>query len=238
MQRKIKKIVITVVVLCVLGIPAGRHWYNNHAIKFEDTNMKKLIASACKEVYSEQLNITPNDMKKVKVLNIGYAGYYDTLKDLKWCTELETLQIDMGVYESSEAAYEIAQGETPDDVKEEKVKQFEEELGKILPKLKKLKVVYIAGDGGCEWNSLNFLKKCTQIKELWIYKFEISDYSTVKECKSLEKIIIFNSSIKNAEDIIGIEHLKWIGLVNTPLSENSEEIKKLQEVYPNAKIEY
>ena len=234
MQRKIKKIVITVVVLCVLGIPVGRHWYNNHAIKFEDTNMKKLMASACKEVYSEQLNITPNDMKKVKVLNIGYAGYYDTLKDLKWCTELETLQIDMGVYESSEAAYEIAQGEAPDDVKEEKVKQFEEELGKILPKLKKLKVVYIAGDCGCEWSSLDFLEDCNQIEAISMYHLNVTDYSVLKKCENLKKIVFFDCPISKADDLIGLEHLEWIGISGTPLAQDEEEMKKLKEAYPNA----
>ena len=237
MQTKVKKIIITFIVLCAIGIPVGRHWYNHNAVKFKDITMEKVIANACGKSYSEGVKITPEDMKKIKKLDIGYVGYYNTLEDLKWCTNIETLNIN-GKPGECDYTYKLFQGKKPEKLEKKKIHQFEEELGEILPKLKKMKSFRMVSGYGCEWNSLNFLKKCTQIKELWIYKFEISDYSTVKECKSLEKIIIFNSSIKNAEDIIGIEHLKWIGLVNTPLSENSEEIKKLQEVYPNAKIEY
>ena len=238
MRSKIKKIVITVIVLCAIGIPAGKHWYNNHAIQFKDENMKKIIASLCYKTYNEDLEITPKDMKKIVNLDIGYTGYYDTLEDLKWCTELKKLYIDMGVYESSEAAYQIAQGKVPEEVTEEKVKQYEKELGKVLSKLEKLEVIKIASDEGCTWKSLNFLEGCNQIEELWMYEFAVDDYSVLKQCKSIKKIIIFNSSIENAEDMIGLEHLEWIGLVNTPLSDNPEEIKKIKEAYPNIKLEY
>ena len=234
MQSKIKKIVITIVVLCVIGIPVGKHWYNNHAIQFKDENMKKVIANLCYKSYNEDTKITPEDMKKVVNLDIGYTGYYDTLEDLKWCTELKKLYIDMGVYESSEAAYRIAQGEVPEEVTEEKVKQYEKELGKTLPKLRNLKEIYIASDEGCNWESLNFLKGCNQIEKISMYHFNVTDYSVLKQCKSLKRIVFFGCPISKADDLIGLENLEWIGVSGTPLAEDKEEWNKLKEAYPNA----
>ena len=237
MRSKIKKIIITVIVLCAIGIPAGKHWYNNHAIQFKDENMKKLIASLCYKPYSEDLKITPKDMEKVVNLDIGYAGYYDTLEDLKWCTNLKSLLIN-GKPGEYDYVYKVFKGKVPEGVTEEKVNQFEKELGEILPKLTRLKKVRIVSKYGCHWNSLDFLEGCNQIEELWMDEFAVDDYSVLKQCKSIKKIIIFNSSIENAEDMMGLEHLEWIGLVNTPLSDNPQEIKKIKEAYPNIKLEY
>ena len=237
MQSKIKKIIITVIVLCAIGIPAGKHWYNNHAIQFKDENMKRLIASLCYKPYSEDLKITPKDMEKVVNLDIGYAGYYDTLEDLKWCTNLKSLLIN-GKPGEYGYVYKVFKGKVPEGVTEEKVNQFEKELGEILPKLTRLKKVRIVSKYGCHWNSLDFLEGCNQIEELWMDEFAVDDYSVLKRCKSIKKIIIFNSSIKYAEDMIELEHLEWIGLVNTPLSDNPKEIKKIKETYPNIKFEY
>ena len=238
MRSKIKKIIITVIVLCAIGIPVGKHWYNNHAIQFKDENMKKLIASLCYKTYNEDLEITPKDMKKIVNLDIGYTGYYDTLEDLKWCTELKKLYIDMGVYESSEAAYQIAQGKVPEEVTEEKVKQYEKELGKVLPKLKNLKELYISSNGGCTWESLDFLEGCNQIEKISMYHFKVTDYSVLKQCKSLKMIVFFGCPISRADDLMGLENLEWIGIRDTPLVNNPEELKKLKEAYPDAEYRY
>ena len=160
MRNKIKKIVITVIILCVIGIPVGKRWYNHHAIQFKDENMAKLMANICHKTYDEEMEITPEDLKKKYALDIGYVGYYDTLEDLKWCKNLELLYIDLGVYESNDAAYVIAQGEAPGEVTKEKVKQYEKELGKVLPKMKNLKELYIASNKGCMWESFDFLEDC------------------------------------------------------------------------------
>ena len=234
MQSKIKKVVITLVILCVIGIPVGKHWYNNHAIQFKDENMKKVIANLCYKPYSEDLKITPKDMKEIDVLNIGYVGYYDTLEDLKWCTGLETLDIDMGMYEACDAVYQIAQGEVPEEIAEEKVKQYEKELGKVLPKLKNLKELYIASNGGCTWESLDFLEDCNQIEKISMHDFKVTDYSVLKQCKSLKRIAFFNCPISKADDLIGLEKLQMIGVSGTPLAEDKEEWNKLKEAYPNA----
>ena len=234
MRSKIKKIIITVIVLCAIGIPVGKHWYNNHAIQFKDENMKRVIANLCYKPYSEDLKITPEDVKEIDVLNIGYVGYYDSLEDLKWCTELEMLDIDMGMYEAWDAVYQIAQGEVLEEVTEEKVKQYEKELGKVLPKLKNLKELYISSNGGCTWESLDFLEGCNQIEEIFMYDFKLTDYSMLKQCKSLKRIVFFGCPISKADDLIGLENLEWIGISGTPLAKDEEELKKLKEVYPDA----
>lgn len=238
MRTKIKKIVITVIILCAIGIPVGRHWYNNHEIDFKDANMEKLMREYCKKTYSEDMKITPNDMKKVRYMELGYVGYYDTIVDLKWCKELEELKINMGVYEPNEPAYQIAQGEMPEEVTEEKVKQFEEELGEILSKLKELKRLKIANKYGCEWENLDFLEGCGQVEELTLYDFQVTDYSILKQCKSLKKVVFFDCPISKAEDLMGLENLEWIGIRDTPLANNPEELKKLKEAYPDAVYKY
>lgn len=238
MRNKIKKIVITVIILCILGIPCGRYWYNNHKIEFKDVNMAKLMAEYCGKTYSEDMKITPNDMKEVRYVELGYVGYYDTLVDLKWCKELEELKINMGVYESNEPAYQIAQGEMPEEVAEEKVNKFEEELGKILPKMKQLKKMEIISKYGCEWGNLDFLEECGQIEELTLYDFQVTDYSILKQCKSLKKVVFFDCPISKAEDLMGLENLEWIGIRATPLANNPEELKKLKEAYPDAVYKY
>ena len=45
MQIKIKKIIITVIVICAIGIPLGMRIYNKSAVEFKDENMKKVMAS-------------------------------------------------------------------------------------------------------------------------------------------------------------------------------------------------
>ena len=233
MRSKIKKIVITIIVLCIIGIPVGKHWYNNHAIQFKDENMKKLIASLCYKPYSEDLKITPKDMEKVVNLDIGYAGYYDTLEDLKWCTNLKSLLVN-GKPGDYDYVYKVFKGKVPEEVTEEKVNQFEKELGKILPKLPELKRIRIVSKYGCEWNSLDFLEGCKQIEELSIHQFKVTDYSVLKQCKSLKKIAFFYCPISKVDDLMGLENLEYIGISGTPLAENPEELNKLKEAYPDA----
>ena len=120
MRSKIKKIVITAIILCAIGIPAGKHWYNNHAIQFKDENMAKLMAKYCKKTYSEDMEITPNDMKEIVSVDIGYAGYYDTLEDLKWCINLEVLKIN-GKPGEDDYVYKLFKGKVPEKLAEKKL---------------------------------------------------------------------------------------------------------------------
>ncbi|MGN0395176.1 MAG: hypothetical protein ACI4EF_07425, partial [Coprococcus sp.] len=118
------------------------------------------------------------------------------------------------------------------------VEQYEKELGKVLPKLKNLKKIWITGDYGCEWKSIDFLKRCEQIEEISFTRFKATDYSVLKKCKSLRRISLLGSNVTSARDLIRIEKLENLSVRNTPLAENPEEVKKLEMAYPNAEIKY
>ena len=234
MQRKIKKVIIIVVVLCVIGILVGKHMYSKSEIKFKDKNMENVMVGSC-ERQSGDYTRSHENLDKLKYLTIGFVGYYDTLEDIKWGKNIEQLQINVktGEYDY-EPVYEIAQGKIPQELTQNKVSQFEKELENNLPKLKKLREIYVVSDYGCEWNSLDFLEGCDQVEEITLGKFKITDYSVLKQCKSLRKITFFDCPISKADDLIGLEHLEWIGISGTPLAQDEEEMKKLKEAYPNA----
>ena len=161
--------------------------------------MAKLMAEYCGKTYSEDMKITPNDMKEVRYVDIGYIGDYNTLEDLKWCTNIEGLYLNGKIGErKNEPAYKIAQGEMPEEVAEEKVNKFEVEIGKILPKMKQLKKMEIISKYGCEWENLDFLGGCGQVEELTLYEFQVTDYSILKQCKSLKKVVFFDCPISKA----------------------------------------
>ena len=87
---------------------------------------------------------------------------------------------------------------------------------------------------------MDFLNDCEQIKEISLIKVKMTDYSVLKQCKSLEKIDFYGAQIERAEDLdlTGLEKLKCISILDTPLAENLEEVKKLKEAYPDVDIEY
>ena len=240
MQIKIKKIIITVIVICAIGIPLGMRIYNKSAVEFKDENMEKVMVYASTNEHGGD-GTSRQNLSTIKKLRLGYVGYYDTLEDLKWAKNVEEIEINVKppMYEK-EPAYEISKGKEPKEVSKEKVKQYEEELGKILPKLKQLKVLVIVSDYGCEWNTLDFLNDCEQIKEISLIKVKVTDYSVLKQCKSLEKIDFYGAQIEKSEDLdlTGLENLKHISISNTVLAENQEEMKKLQKKYPDVEIYY
>ena len=240
MRSKIKKIIITVIVLCAIGIPVGKHWYNSHEIQFKDENMRRnmVLTSGYRHGGYETSHENLNEIKR---LWLGYIGYYNTLEDLKWAKNVEEIEINVQppIYEW-EPAYVISKGEVPEEVSKEKVKQYEKELGKILPKLKKLKEVSVVSDYGCEWDSIAFLKDCDQIEDLSLIRFKVKDFSVLKQCKSLESISLCGAQIEKAEDLdlTGLKRLRYLYISDTPLAENLEEVKKLQETYPQVEIYY
>ena len=115
---------------------------------------------------------------------------------------------------------------------------MQQELGKVLPKMKKLKWFMLSREGEVEWTSVEFLKDQKSIEELWICNCKATDYSVLKTCISLKEIKIEDSELSRAEDLIGLDNVEHFYLRETPLAENPEEIKKLQEAYPEADIYY
>ena len=241
-----KKVIITIViVVLVLGGIIGKYAFekaqevhDNSVVEFKDETMGQVLCNSCH--WSDEItlkNVTYKDLKGIKELKIGYVGYYDTLVDLQYCTDLKKLGINGGVGEN-EGAYFINNGNANGEISEKKVEKVQEELKKVLPKLNEIEWLVISGEGGIEWTSIDFIKNCDSIEVFWIDHCQATDYSVLKTCKSLKSLDIAYSDLSKAEDIIGLENLESIMILNTPLAENPEGVKKLQEAYPDAEIYY
>ena len=240
MKNKIRKIIgIAIILLIVIavGISKGREIYDNSHVRFADETMGEVI---CKSIWGPTVTpeeVTHKELKMVKELNIGFSGYYKTLKDIKYCTEVRELLVNWGMLDY-DPAYAINEGKANKELSKEKIEETQKELGKILPRLSNLKILYLGDKWGSNWTSLEFLKKCDQIEELYLCGCRGTDYSVLKKCTSLKTLSLDEYQISRAEDIIGLENLEFIVLFDTPLAENPEEIKKLQEAYPDAEIRW
>ncbi len=242
MRRKIAISVIIVLILAAIGLPQIKEWHDNSVVDFADETMGQVLCNSCNSFYMSDYftleNITYNDLKTQKLeIDTGYIGYYDTLLDLKYCTGAERLIINNGIGEN-EDAYFVSQGEINREVSQKEVEEIQEELGKVLPKMKKLKWLMLSREGGVEWTSVDFLKNQKSIEDLWICNCKATDYSVLKTCVSLKEIVIEDSELSEADDLIGLKNVENIYIYDTPLAENPEEIKKLQEAYPDADIYY
>ena len=235
--RKIIDIIMLVLTITTVGILVGKYIYENSHIKFADEMMGEVLCNTIRGNCITTENVTRKDLKEISNLEIGFSGYYNTLKDIRYCTGLEDLSINWkpGEYDP---AFAINQGKAEGKLSEKGMEEVQKELGIILPRLSKLKILWLSDFGGEKWTSLKFLENCDQIEELRLSRFRVKDYSALQGCTSLTRLSISDSEISKAEDIIGLENLKFITFYDTPLAEKPEEIKKLQEAYPDAEIRW
>ena len=235
MNKKMVEIIISIV-LILAAICIGIKCWNNREVEFADGNMAKVIGATIyrKEVTTEK--ITYEQLKTISDLNIAYTGYYKTIKDIEKCKNIESLSMN-GNVRKYKPAYWIAEGKIERELTYEEVEKLQEELTEILPKLPKLKSLDLADLGKCNWTSIDFLKGCSQLEVLKIWRSVADDYSVLKECKSLKIIVLSGCNISSADDIMGLKNMEYIALRNTPLGDKPEEIKKLQEAYPDAVID-
>ena len=241
-----KKIIISIciVILVIAGflgkkeIERAREAHENSHVEFADKIMGQALCNA--QWWRDDLtleNVTYKELKKITELNIGYIGYYDTIMDLQYCTDLTKIMINY-VSGEQDGAYFVNQGEVNRKVTKEEIENVQQELSEILPKLKKIKWVTLTDFGDVQWTSIDYMKNCDQIELFEIDNCAATDYSVLKTCTSLKDIAIEHSDISKAEDLIGLEHIESIEIYDTPLAENPEEIKKLKEAYPEAYIYY
>ena len=232
--------VLTLIVVIIIGICIGVNCWKNRKIEFVDENMAKVICSSLyaygygREVSPEE--ITWEQLDSIEKLNIGYSGYYNTIVDIEKCRNIETLEININITKY-DYAYQIAQGKIEENLSTEETGKLQEELSEVLPKLSKMKELWLADMGECEWTSVEFLKNCSQLEELRLYSCVTHDYSALKSCQSLKVVSLWDCNISSADDIIGLEDIEYITLRNTPLGDKPEEIKKLQEAYPDAVVD-
>ena len=237
MKRKTRIVIFIFIMVIVIGILVGKNIHDNSNVKFADENMGRVVRNTLwgfpKETTIEE--ITYKEIKKIDSLEIGYSGYYTTLSDLRYCTELKELVINGGAGEGS-PAYHINQGKVNKENSPEDMKKLQQELESVLPKLKKLERITLSSWGGGKWSSLDFLEDCEKLEYVRISHCEAGDYSVLKSCKSLREIVIGYSDISDAEDLTGLENIESIHIYAAPLGDNLDEVKKLQEAYPDADI--
>ena len=237
-KKKIGTIAMVILLIAVAGIYIGINCWKNRKIEFADENMAKVI---CGSVYGYGGDVTPEnitweELDSIEILDIGYTGYYSTIKDIEKCKNLQRLYIN-NMLREDDAAYQIANGEIEKDLSIKDVEKLEKELAQVLPELPKLKEMRLADLGNCEWTSIDFLRGCNHLEELRLYSSKASDYSVLKECKLLKSVTLWKCNISSAKDIIGIENVEHIGLSDTPLDQNPTEVQKLRDAYPNVDID-
>ena len=236
-----KKAGITIIIVIIIAVAGciGRNCWKNRKIVFADENMGKVICSSLyaygygREVSPEE--ITWEQLDCIEKLNIGYSGYYNTIVDIEKCRNIEMLEINI-IITKYDYAYQIAQGKIEKNLSAQEIEQLQKELSEVLPKLPKMKELWLADMGECEWTSVEFLKNCSQLENLYLSSCKADDYSALKNCQSLKVVSFWDCNISSADDIIGLENIEYIILKNTPLGDKPEEIKKLQEAYPDAVV--
>lgn len=255
-MRKKRVFLIAIFFLIVIGTGVGMMLKNNlNRIVFEDEAMGKLIAQSAGVNSVEELK--EEDLEKVKMLNIGYTGYYDTLLDIGKCQQLDTLVI--GCPEYTYCHYHRQGKEIPKPESKERIQQIEKELEEILKECPNLRCLYISNeDKNCKLDNLEFLKygtelevlrleeqsivdneellECKNLRYLSLYGSEVFDLSIISDFKDLKGLNLGGTNISTAEDILKLENLKYLAISNTPLAENKEELQLIYKEFSDIDI--
>ncbi len=234
-KRKID-IAIMVLLAAAIIIPWVKNLHENSHVIFADKTMGEVLSEHAKGKDITPASITYKDLKTIYRLDIGFSGYYETIRDIRHCTNVELLYINEGSGVKDEPAWKVNQGKVDRELTPEEIEKLQRELGRILPKMENLKRLGLADTGGCDWTSTEFLRGCDQIEDLVLIRSSATDYSALKTCTSLKGITLTGSQISKAEDIIGLPKLEAIEIADTPLAENPKEVEKLRKAYPNANI--
>ncbi len=233
-----KKGILAIISICICAgivIFCGKKIHDNSPVEFADENMALVLCEALPGNKTPE-NVTYKDLEQIKSLHIGYTGYYDTIMDLQYCVNLETLYVNAIFDETTSPSYIINKGKIECSLTEEENLLLQQEMGELLPKLKNLKTLLLGRLGGCTWSSIDFLRDCTQIEMIYLSFIQAEDYSVLKTCSSLKILSLYGSQITEADDLLGFERIEEIEIRNTPLESNPEEVKKLEEAYPDAYI--
>ena len=222
---------ILIVLVCV-GTLVYYGMQNRHVV-FADENMAiEICAVLGEDVQPEEVRY--KDLANITELRIGFLGHYETLVDIQKCYALESLYVNGygGILNEK-----MDDGEMARVLTEEENIQMQEELAEIVPTLRHLEeFIYVNPEQNADLRDMSFVTECRNLKTLYISDSDIADYSFLSKCTSLEKINLAGSSIKTADMLMNLDELWWICIFDTPLSENEEEVTRLCEAYPDAKI--
>ncbi|WP_455714922.1 hypothetical protein, partial [Anaerosporobacter sp.] len=186
MKKKLIYSLLIAALILVIGKKVGvlQYIHENSHVNFADENMAIVLSNALGGGETPK-TVTYKDLKKITKIDIGFSGYYSTIKDLRYCTNLKWLTINAHVIGEGSPSYSINQGKIDKQLTKEDIALLQKELGDILPHLKHLKDLGVSNNGGCNLYSLDFLKGCTQLETVNFYSSQADDYSVLKTCKSL-----------------------------------------------------
>lgn len=214
-------------------------WNANSYVHFEDINMGISICGSAGNGYDTLITVEDiryRELEKVKKLCIGNPQNYSTLTDMKKCKEVEEVNI-LG-YAGADVANKTFQwSRVKNKASEKQIKEFQEGLKEVLPKLRKLKsFTFSDAHEKCELQNIDFLAECNKLETVSIFYSDIKDYSVLGQLPKLKEVRLDHSDISNAEDLIGANQLELIELSNTPLSMDKGEVEKLEKAFPKAEI--
>lgn len=214
-------------------------WHANSYVHFEDINMGISICDSVGNGYGTTITVEDiryRELEEVKELCIGNPQNYTTLTDMKKCKKAEKVTI-LG-YAGADVAYKILDwSRVKSKASEKQIKEFQEGLKDVLPKLRKLKsFTFSDAYEKCKLQNIDFLAECNKLETVSIFYGNVKDYSVLSQLPKLKEVRLYDSDISNAEDLIGANQLELIELRNTPLSMDKKEVEKLQKAFPKAEI--
>ena len=237
-RSKLKIFVYVVIIVAVVF--CGNWLYKGRRVHFEDDMMRQVI---CLELGKDKdsHDVTYRELETIEELYIGPVGYFDTIEDVAKCKNLKLLLVNVEIAER-ETYYELYQKTENGKiyyppVDEEKIVLVQDDLKEILKKLKKLEMFGFTNvNESCNITDFTFLKEAKNLKELALCFVNASDYSFLENYTELKKVDLEQSNIEKADVLLNLKNVNRLILTGTPLAQNEEELAKLKQAFPEAKI--
>lgn len=244
-KKSIKIFMIIMSIIIIIGLViTAQQIYKERKVEFADDMMRQVMC--LKLGYdTDYQKLTYREIEKIEELRIGPVGEFETLEDISKCKNLKVLIINTD-FPVNVPDYELYKKEENGNfefsvVEDSKVLKMQEDLEKIFRKVPGIeKFIITNAKENFPITEINFLREAKNVKDLSVCFESIQDYSALEECKSLEELDLWNSDIDSAKPLLKLKNIKRIDLTGTPLSEDEEELEKLKEAFPDAKmiIEY
>lgn len=174
-------------------------------------------------------------------MRIGPVGEFETIIDVAKCKNLKRLLVNVEITER-DAYYNLFQKSKDGKIyyppiDEQRKEIIQDDLEKILKKVKGIEEFRFTNvNETCNIGNIDFLKSTRNIKEIDMVFINVREYSDLKNCSKVEKVDLSESNIGTADTLLKLKKLNKLVLINTPLAKNEEEINRLKEVFPEAKI--
>lgn len=237
-KNKVKYFVLVASLVAIIF--CGNWLYKGRRVHFADDMMRQVI---CLELGKDKdsQDVTYRDLETIEKLYIGPVGTFETIEDVAKCKNLKTLRVNMsiGMDKTSFELFEITEtGERYyPPVSKEKMERIQKDLEKILKSAKKIEEFsYSNVNDTFDIPDIEFLKYGKNIKRIHIAYANITDFSVLKNCRSLRDVDLRYSAIDRADDLLKLKYVNRLILMDTPLAQNEEEISRLQKAFPEAKI--